>query len=171
MKCYILIEHSYCSLVADRRSKLFTVTYCQVSIMSRMWSGNDTVLESYYWYEAILVDSTEKLCYQIIHVTDDGANWVLFNPRRSTIYQKDKMKLLKSTLIAASIAQARDARSGTTCDLRQLKLFDMTNFDHWDCDDGHGDNMPKGTKCYPVCEFGYEEYCSKCYFLQLILIC
>ena len=59
MKYYILIEHSDCSLVADRRSKLFTVTYCKVSIMSRMWSGNDTVLESYYWYEAILVDSTE----------------------------------------------------------------------------------------------------------------
>ena len=72
------------------------------------------------------------------------------------------MKLLSSALLAASIAQ--DPKSGTTCDLSALNLVDMTNFDHWDCTDGTpSNNKPKRTKCFPVCENSYDEYCSKCF--------
>ena len=71
-------------------------------------------------------------------------------------YQKarKKMKLFKSLFIGIAAA--------TTCDVTELSLVDMAHFDHWDCGlpDDQTD-VPKRTKCYPVCKDGYEDYCRK----------
>ena len=92
---------------------------------------------------------------------------LFFYRLRSTIYQKNSMKLSKSLVIVGSVAQ--DPKAGTTCDLRALNLVDMANFDYWDCNDEYpsSSNKPRGTKCWPVCEKGYEEYLSKCYFYNV----
>ena len=65
------------------------------------------------------------------------------------------MKLFKSLFVAVAAA--------STCDVTDLSLVDMTHFDHWDCPGVPDDqtDVPKRTRCYPVCKDGYEDYCRK----------
>ena len=65
------------------------------------------------------------------------------------------MKLFKNLFFGVAAA--------STCDLEDLNLVDMAHFDYWNCPgvSPTETDVPKRTKCYPVCKDGYEDYCRK----------